>query len=153
MTLEEEWTLSMYVEIRRIMTYGKIAGRGYRLVCHGDVENHREIILSPVTYFVDPLQNSMRSILKTTVLLSPSLFVQTVLDLTVKVKDMEWDIRMIIDLKDWLFYIEDIGEGLCMPDEIKVLIFSSFSIQCQQKTLTLDALAARKHIMSKHYPL
>ncbi|GIN69673.1 hypothetical protein J14TS2_01480 [Bacillus sp. J14TS2] len=146
--------MSMNIEIRRIMSHGKIAGRGYQLVCHGCVAKNSNIILSPVNYFSEPssLQNSKNSFLDTTILLSATLFVHTVLDVTVKKEEMEWNIRMVMDLNNWLFYIEDQGEDTFIPNEVKVLLFSSFSIQFQRKALTLGVLASKKHIMSKkHY--
>ncbi|OAK67602.1 hypothetical protein [Lederbergia galactosidilytica] len=140
--------MSMHIEISQLLSYGKLAGRGYRLICHGNMRNNSEIKLAPVIYFKEPstLPNSRRSFLDTTLLLSSLLFVQTVLDLTVKSEEAAWNIRMIIDLKKWLFYIEEEGEDIYVPDEMKILIFSSFSIQFERKVLTLDALASRKHI-------
>lgn len=146
--------MSMNVEIKRIMTYGKIAGRGYRLVCHGSMGKNKNIRLNPVNYFSDPsaLQNSKNSYLESTILLSARLFVRTVLDVTVKTEEMVWNIRMVMDLNNWSFYIEDQGGDTFIPNEVKVLLFSSFSIQFERKTLTLEVLASKKHIMSKkHY--
>ncbi|MCJ7840623.1 hypothetical protein MUB24_06820 [Lederbergia sp. NSJ-179] len=140
----------VYAKIKGVMSYGKRVGRDYQLVCQGRVENRREIKLSPMIYFLE--SSSSETSPEPVVLLTSFLFVQTVIDLTSRTEQNEWDIRIIIDLKSWSFYIEDHEEKSFMPNEIKVLIFSSFGIQIEQKRLTLDVLASRKHIMSENHP-
>ncbi|WP_062108525.1 hypothetical protein [Bacillus niameyensis] len=131
--------MSICVEIKRILSYGKLAGRNYNLVCQGNWVRNQLLKVTPVVYIQNASNHQTHS--KSPNFCLP-LTVYTEIEIIAKRGEVIWKTTILIDLKNWHFtFRKNEGE---MPDEIKVLILSSFGVQQGENILCLHALASRR---------
>ena len=144
--------MGIYVKLKRVLSYGSLAGRKYSLMCIGNFMGSDEILLNDTCPFYESLNN--RSPIHrnpSSIVFSSPLSVQMNIVILVKEQQNMWLQSVLIDLENGHFSIQPYYEdSRLLPPEISALILSSFGIQKKNKAISLAALAQENQQMDSH---
>jgi len=137
--------MTLIVKIKKVMSFGRLAGKDYMLVCRGAPIGKNKILIKSKFLFCESLISNTpldwRPVTND-IPLSP-LSVRSSISAEVKFRHGTWQIKMNIDLINWKFSISALNQqDLPLTKEIAYLLLASFGIQNENAAMSFATISS-----------